>query len=98
MGPSEAIESTIRERAARLERFHQRINRCHVVIDIPHRHHRKGGHYAVRIDITTPTREISVTRDPPADHSHEEFNVALRDAFDAATRQLEDEVRRVRGD
>jgi ribosome-associated translation inhibitor RaiA len=98
MAPSEAIESLLRERAAGLERFHDRMTRCHVVVDVPHRHHRKGRHYAVRIDITTPTGEIVVTRDPPLDDSHQDFNAVVRDAFNAAARQLEDHVRRSRGD
>lgn len=98
MDPSEAIESMIRERSARLERFHDRIVRCHVVVDVPHRHQRKGRLYAVRVDITTPTGEIAVTRDPQGDHSHEDLNVVVRDAFDTAARRLEDEVRRRRGD
>jgi cold shock CspA family protein/ribosome-associated translation inhibitor RaiA len=98
MGPSDAIESLIRERAARLERFHDRIMRCHVVVELPHQHQRKGGHFAVRIDITTPTGEIAVTHDPKLDHSHEDFNVVVRDAFNTAARRLEDEVRRHRGD
>ncbi len=98
MDPSEAIEALVRERSLRLERFHDRITRCHVVVDLPHRHHRKGRLYAVRIDITTPTGEIAVSRDPPLDHSHEDINVVVRDAFNAAARQLEDEVRQRRGD
>lgn len=95
---SDAIESMIRERALRLERFHDRIVRCHVVVDVPHRRHRKGRQFAVRLDITTPTGEIAVTRDPTDDHSRENFSVAVRDAFNAAARRLEDEVRRHRGD
>lgn len=98
MDPSAAIEHTVHERAARLERFHDRITRCHVTIDVPHRRHAQGNLFSVRIDITTPAREIAVTRDPSADHTHEDFKVVLRDAFNAAARQLEDHVRRRRGD
>jgi ribosome-associated translation inhibitor RaiA len=98
MAPSVTIEQSVRERAARLERFHDRITRCHVTIDVPHRRHAQGNLFAVRIDITTPAREIAVTRDPPADHTHEDFKAVLRDAFNAAARQLEDHVRRRRGD
>jgi len=98
MAPSAAIEDAVHERAARLERFHPRITRCHVTIDLPHRRHAQGNLFAVRIDITTPAREIAVTRDPSGDHTHEDFEVVLRDAFNAATRQLEDHVRRRRGD
>jgi ribosome-associated translation inhibitor RaiA len=98
MDPSEAVAALIRERAARLERFHDRIVRCHVVVDLPHKHHRKGHHFAVRLDITTPTGQLAVTRDPPLDSTHEDFHAVVRDAFDAAARQLEDEARRRRGD
>ncbi|HEX7670990.1 MAG TPA: HPF/RaiA family ribosome-associated protein [Polyangiaceae bacterium] len=98
MSSSEAVESMIRERASRLERFHDRIVRCHVVVDVPHRHRSKGRLFSVRIDITTPTGEIAVTREPQHDLSHEDFNAVVRDAFDAAARQLEDEARRRRGD
>ena len=98
MDPSAAIESAIRERAARLERFHDRMTRCHVTVDVPHRRHAQGRLFALRIDITTPATEIVVTRDPAEDHSHEDFRAVLRDAFNAAARQLEDDVRRRRGD
>jgi ribosomal subunit interface protein len=98
MDSSDAIESAIRERAARLERFHERIVRCHVVVDLPHKHQRKGHHFEVRIDITTPTGEIVVSRDPHQDPTHEDFRAVIRDAFEAAQRQLEDESRRHRGD
>ncbi|HVU01299.1 MAG TPA: HPF/RaiA family ribosome-associated protein, partial [Polyangiaceae bacterium] len=98
LDPSETVESTIRQRAAKLERFHERITRCHVTVDVPHRHHHKGRLFAVRIDLTTPTGEIVVTRNPADDHSHEEFNVVVRDAFNAAARQLEDQIRYRRGD
>ena len=98
MDPSDAIASSIRERAKKLERFHDRMIRCHVVVDVPHRHQRKGRLYAVRIDITTPTGEIIASREPALDQAHEDFNVVMRDAFSAAARQLEDEVRRRRGD
>ena len=98
MEPSPAVESIIRQRAAHLERFHDRIVRCHVVVDVPHRHHHKGRHFAVRIDVTTPTGEFVATRDPSGDGSHQDFKAVVRDAFDAIARQLEDEVRRRRGD
>src|SRR5690349_3021084 len=90
MDPSEAIEAGVRERAARLERFQGRITRCHVTVDLPHRHRTNGRLFSVHIDITTPSREIAVTRDP-SDRTHEDFNVVLRDAFNAAVRQLEDD-------
>jgi hypothetical protein len=45
-----------------------------------------------------PGKELVVRRAGPNDHAHEDINVALRDAFDAAVRQVEDQVRIARGD
>ena len=59
MEPSPAIEARIREKAAKLERFHDRIVGCKVVIEAPHRHHHKGKLYNVRIDISVPGRTSS---------------------------------------
>jgi ribosome-associated translation inhibitor RaiA len=83
-----SIESLITERWSRLERFSDRIVRCHVIIGVPHRHQRTGRHYSVHLDISTPGASIAVTRDPDRS-SPQELDAAIRDAFDAATRQLE---------
>ncbi|MGH6866650.1 MAG: HPF/RaiA family ribosome-associated protein [Methyloceanibacter sp.] len=98
MDPSPAVEARIRKKAEKLERFHDRIIGCSVVVEAPHRHHHKGKLYSVRIDISVPGRELVVDRAKPADHAHEDVYVALRDAFEAATRQLEEHSRRIRGD
>src|SRR5690349_7506183 len=91
--PSPAIEARIQERAARLERFHPRITSCEVAVEEPHHKHRKGNLFSVRLLIRTPTSEVVINRAGPEDHAHEDFFVALRDAFDAAQRKLEDEHR-----
>jgi ribosome-associated translation inhibitor RaiA len=90
MAQSARIESRIRVLAARLERFEDRITSCHVIVDVPHRHHVRGRFYSVHLEITTPTGPISVTRDPSTDQTHKDMNAVIRDAFDAATRQLDD--------
>ncbi|MBM4267758.1 MAG: HPF/RaiA family ribosome-associated protein [Deltaproteobacteria bacterium] len=94
---SPAIEAAIRERASRLERFYGHITRCRVVVEAPHQHHRRGNAFHVRIEVTVPGDEIVVRRDPPQHQDHDDMNVLVRDAFDAARRQLEDWVRRSRG-
>lgn len=93
MDTSPATETLIRERAEKLERFHDRITGCRVVVEAHHRHQRKGRIYHVRVDLTIPGHEIVVGRERDEDHSHEDITVAVRDAFDAARRQLEDRVR-----
>jgi ribosomal subunit interface protein len=97
MPPSPAIEAKIREKAARLDRFAQHVMSCRVVVEAPHRRHHQGKLYHVRIDITLPGSELVVSREPAAHHAHEDVYVAIRDAFDASSRQLEDYVRRQRG-
>ncbi len=96
MERSETIENAVREKAAKLDEFAGQIMGCRVVVEAPHRHHERGNQYQVRIDVTIPGGEIVVTREPPEHTTYKEINIALRDAFDSARRQLEDYVRRVR--
>jgi len=64
-----------------------------VVVDKPHQHKQQGKHFIVSIDLTVPGTSIV------ANHAHhEDVNVALRDAFFAARRQLEENAMRMRGD
>lgn len=96
--PSPALETIVREHAAKLERFFDHIMACHVTIDAPHRHQHQGKLYAVRIDLTVPGEKLAVRHARPEDHAHENPRVAVRDAFDAARRELEDFARRRRAD
>jgi ribosomal subunit interface protein len=90
---SEALETHIRDKASKLDEFFKHIMSCRVVVEVPHKHHHQGKQYNVRIDIGVPGSEIVVNRD----HA-EDVYIALRDAFDAAKRQLEDYARKIRGD
>jgi cold shock CspA family protein/ribosome-associated translation inhibitor RaiA len=98
MGPSTAVEAAIRERAERLDRFFPRIMGCRVVVEAPHKHQRHGKLYGIRIDVTVPGHEIAVTHEGPKDQAHRDIYVAIRDAFNAAARRLEDHSRVARGD
>jgi len=90
---SEAIEMHIKEKAAKLDRFYDRIMSCRVVVDSTQRRQRQGKLFGVRIDITVPRKELAVTRE-----ENEDVYIAVRDAFDAASRRLEEHGRRERGD
>ena len=98
MEPSVALEARIRKLAAQLERFSPHITGCRVVIEPPSHHHLQGALFDFRIDITVPDEEIAIRRAHPADQSHEDAYVALRDAFLAARRKLQDYERRRRRD
>lgn len=88
---SDALEAHIREKAEKLETVFEPIMSCRVVVEMPHQHKHQGRFFNVRIDIGVPGSEIVVNRD-----RHEDIYVALRDAFDAARRQLDDYSRRLR--
>jgi cold shock CspA family protein len=97
MDRAAAVEADVREKAAKLDTFYDGVMRCRVVIEADHKHHHKGNLYHVRIDLTVPGAELVVSREPKEHQAHADLYVAVRDAFDAARRQLEDYVRRQRG-
>ena len=97
MDASEAMEANIRERVDELDKFFDQIMSCRVVVEAHHKHHRQGNLYHVRVDLKVPGEELVVSRAPGEHHAHEDAYVAIRDAFDAIRRQLEDHARKHRG-
>ncbi len=87
-----AIEQVIRDKTAALERYYDRITSCEVAVEGPVHHHRHGGPFKVRIRIAVPRGEIEVNR-----QADEDLGVAIREAFDAARRRVEDHARELRG-
>lgn len=90
---SQAIENRIRQKAEKLTQFCQRINSCRVVVDFSKKHQHQGKLYRVHIDLTVPGKELAVNR-----KWNEDLYVAIRDAFDALERQLENYIQRRRGE
>jgi ribosomal subunit interface protein len=90
---SPPLEAELRKRAEKLERHYNRITSCRIAVERPTgNHHQEGGPYRVRLDITVPGSELV------ADKSAEELYAAIRDAFQAAERQVEAFSQRQRGD
>jgi cold shock CspA family protein/ribosome-associated translation inhibitor RaiA len=99
IGHSDALEAAVRKEEQRLERFYDRITSARVVIARPQHRHHKGDTYCVRIHVAVPGgKHIDISRDPAATGRHEDAHVTIRDAFDAAGRQLQDEIRRLEGE
>lgn len=98
MDASDAVRARIEEHAEKLAHFHDRLMNCRVVVDAPHQRHHQGKLYHVSIDAKVPGTEIAVNRDPGEHHAHEDVYVAIRDAFSALARRLEDIARIRRGD
>ena len=95
---SDALRARIEREALKLERFSDRITACRVAVIGRSGHHHKGDLYGVRIQIVMPGRaDVMIDRNPSADHAHEDAYVAIRDAFNAARRRLQDHERRFEG-
>src|SRR4030067_3607981 len=91
---SEAVETRIREKIEKLDRFHERVMSCRVTVESPKQKKHQGKLYSVHIDMKVPGGgELVVNR-----AQNEDIYVAIRDAFNAAGRQPEDYVRLQRGD
>jgi len=96
MDPLETLEQAVRSKTEKLDRFSKHIIAFKVVVEAPHKHHHKGNLYHVRIDISLTGQVLIINRSPSEHHSHEDVNIAIRDAFHAANRQLEDYVQKQR--
>ena len=93
MDRSEALEARVLARAEKLEQYHRNITGCRVTIEEAHRHQNQGRHFGVRVDVELPGRGPIVSNL----HHHEDPYVAVRDAFDAVERRLEEDTRALRG-
>lgn len=83
IGHSPALADRIREKASKLHAQHPRITTCRVTVEGRHRHHARGRPFSVRIDVHVPEHDVVVGYD-----ENENPHVAVREAFDAASRQL----------
>jgi ribosomal subunit interface protein len=95
---SDAVEARIREKVSKLDRFHSHIMSCKVAVEAEHHRHHQGNQYHIRIDLTTPRKELVISREHHDKKAYEDIYVAIRDAFNAAIRQLEDYARVQRGE
>jgi hypothetical protein len=74
----DALEAEIRQRVGWLEQFYAGVVRCRVLVEVPHRHRRRGRQFHVRIDLTMPGRDPIVVSHEPSLYG------GLKDGEDAA--------------
>jgi cold shock CspA family protein/ribosome-associated translation inhibitor RaiA len=92
--PSDAVEARIRKKMGKLEKLYDRIMACRVMVETPHRRHAHGKLYHVRIDLAVPGGVLVINREPHERHAHEDVYVAIRDAFSAMQRKLQEHLAR----
>jgi ribosome-associated translation inhibitor RaiA len=64
MPPSDAVAARVQKEAEKLDEFYRRITSCRVIIEAPHRHHKWGEQFHVRIELGVPRGEIVVRHEP----------------------------------
>jgi hypothetical protein len=64
MPPSDAVAARVQEEAEKLDEFYRRITSCRVIIEAPHRHHKSGKQFHVRIELGVPGADIVVRHEP----------------------------------
>jgi ribosome-associated translation inhibitor RaiA len=93
MPHSAVLDDKIVELSNKLQELHPRITSIHVIVDEIDRNKEQGRLFEVRLDVKAPKAEIV------ANHQrHEDPYVAMRDAFDAVMRQINETLDRQRGE
>jgi ribosome-associated translation inhibitor RaiA len=93
---SEAIETRVREKVAKLEKHFGRMTHCRVVLEAPHRSPTKPKVYQIKIEIGMPRAQpVVVSHEREGSHAGEELPLAIREAFDVALRKIDDTASRI---
>ena len=92
---TDEIETLVREKAARLDKFCDHIQRCDVIVERPNHAQHSGSPFHVRIDVTVPPGHELIADEKPIKHDmHEPLTKVINDAFRHMERQLKDLVDR----
>lgn len=94
---SREVENAVKEYVGRLEGTYDRIVSCRVVLDQPHRHHREGNLFQVRIDLKVPGAELVTKRELAGSLAYSDLFTVVHEAFDEIQQQLEQFIDRRRG-
>ncbi|MCB0342420.1 MAG: ribosome-associated translation inhibitor RaiA [Pseudobdellovibrionaceae bacterium] len=94
--PSDAVRAAIEEKAEKLQNHFENITSCKVTVASPHHHHQKGHSFHIQIVLHVPGQELVVSKEPEKNEAHTDVYVAIRDAFKAAERQLDDYARKLK--
>jgi hypothetical protein len=95
--PSEAVESRALHLVGKLVTFFPSIMRVVMTIEGRHQHHHQGNIYHVSLRFHLPGGDVVVSHDPERNHAHEDLYVAMRDACEAARKQLSHSIHRQQG-
>lgn len=96
---SAELQTTIDQHVAELEKRFDRVTVVRIAVKGPGDRHRTGGQYHINIQLALPDgREVHVEHTPTEDERYAALTFAIDNAFKRARRQLQDQVRLMRGD
>ena len=99
MDAKAAIREAIEKQVAQLEERFGRVTAGRVVVKAPGGRHRTGGLYEINIHLALPEgRDVNIDHTRQNDERYSDLDFALNDTFKRARRQLQDQVRVMRGD
>lgn len=96
MDSSDALTATINEQVEKLEQKYQRIERVEVAVETPHHYNGRAQRFHIRIHVHVPGNDVIIDRDPGDAERHFDAHAAVRDAFQAARRRLDEHADRMR--
>ncbi len=93
---SEPLNRLIRDEAAKLEKFFDRIVSCRVLVERQHGHHHAVSRFNVRINIVVPGADLAIVTEPSLTVAplSEGAQRTIRETFRRARRRLQDYARR----
>ena len=88
---SQAVEAKVKEKVAKLQRHFERMTACRVVLEAPQRNAAKAKLFRVKIEVSVPSGSpIIITHDREGASAHDDLPLAIRDAFEAAMRKVDE--------
>ncbi len=99
--PSAAVEAELRRHVDKLERRFGHLVGCRVSVERLHNQHRTGNIFEVHVTLSVPGRDLAVSRQPQKAkerYANPDIHTSIREAFDAAERQLEAFKGKIRSD
>jgi ribosome-associated translation inhibitor RaiA len=95
--PMPAIAERVRQRARSLEKFHDRIEGCDVMVEAPQKPRRSGRIFHVRVNLHVPGPDLSTDVRVAQGSARDDATLAVNRAFSAMEKRLKAQKRRMTG-
>jgi cold shock CspA family protein/ribosome-associated translation inhibitor RaiA len=92
----EVFKAEIERQAEKLGKLYSNVMNCRVVVESPPGHKRRGRPFRVSVELLLPQKKkLVANREHRESGAHEEITYVVREAFEAARRQLDEHSRKL---